>query len=149
MINPVKIAAGYLFGVAAFVALDWTALTFLPLSTWVEYRTVRIVPPVPLGGPIDAQSDLVRHRISDMRFSDTLFCDLGDGNGYRLYSTIPSSFESAPPKDGISNWTYTGPVPSIHAWCYMRSTINIDLKYGIEKKPQIIISEPFEIGSRP
>lgn len=147
MINWRKMIIGYLLSVAGFVAAEYTVLRALPLSTWFEYRMIAAEAPVPLGGPIKMQSSIVQHLVTDMRYNDVLFCDFTGKGEYSFYSSSTDSYDAAPPMDGVSKWTYAGGVPITHAWCFMRSAVTAQLRYGIRKTPQEIRSEPFEIGA--
>ena len=146
MINPVKIVLGPILAIAAFMSAEWTAMTFLPLNTWFEYRSISVEGDVPDGGPIKVKSSIVRHRISDMRYNDVLFCRFDYADNFILYSTSASQYDGAPPMDGISQWAYAGNVPITHATCYIRSSVTVALKYGIQKTPQVIMSNQFKIG---
>lgn len=145
MINFRKIAVGYAVLTAFVVAVEFTVLSFMPLSWWVEYRSMRVIE-APSGGPLEIDSILHRKRVVDMRFSDSLFCDLPHRpNGFRIYSTQFSALNRAEPKDGVSHWAYTADVPEGPAACYVRSSVTVALRYGIRPEPQIITSPIFTI----
>ena len=143
-----KMAVGYVLLTATFASVEFTALTYLPLSSWIKYEAVTVFRPVPAGGPIEALSILERRKPVDMIYNDTLFCANNLASDFRLYSIQKGEYKNAPvtKKDHISKWTYTSPVPNNKSICYIRSAVTVQHKYGIRPKPQILQTSTFIVG---
>ena len=141
-------ATGYIILTLTFMSVVYTALSLLPLSTWIKYDQVTVFEPVEAGGPIEMLSVLHRYRSVDMIYNDVLFCDLGDGRGFRLYSPQDGRYSNAPKSKEtiVSNWVYTQPVPRKKSTCFIKSAPTVELKYGIRPKPQELKTYLFQVG---
>lgn len=141
-----KAVFGYLSALGVVFGTEYTALTFAPLSYWVEYQDVQIVPPVEAGGPVLVLSTFTRHRTANMVFNDTLYCAAEGDEQFATYSTQPGEISALPPFNGSRQWKYTAPVPR-QGKCFLRSAVTVQLKYGIRPKPQVLISNIVNIGN--
>lgn len=140
-----KVVFGYLSALGIVFGTEYTALTFAPLSYWVEYQNVQILPPVNPGGPVRVLSTFQRHQTANMVYNDTLYCADGAGD-YATYSVQAGEISALPPFNGSRQWKYTAPVPR-QGQCFLRSAVTVQLKYGIRPKPQVLISNIVNIGN--
>ena len=147
MIDLKKVAIGYLTVVAVMATSLYLYKYLSPHTVWFEYKTVKVVKHVKAEKPLQFRSIRVSRRVSNLSGVDVLYCSTNDGLGYYsqaswnggLYQpTIRQDFSSSNP------WRYRGKVPVSGADCYLKSTIDLDLGYGIVKH-QVIISDLFKI----
>ena len=134
------------FGVS-FTTVEWFYLQVMPATHWFEYESVEPEQPSYGAGPINFVSFSQIHRLVDMRWNDVLFCDTDDGMGFRSYSSFDTSRRASPPVPMQPKaWTYHGEVPE-QGECYLVSTIEAPLKYGIVKR-QVLTGPRYRLVQR-
>ena len=146
MIDPLKMIKGYMSAVGFISVTAWIGLWAMPHTFWFEYEIVKPVKPTGIGLPLRFQSTRHVYRRSDLSGVDVLHCDLRDGEGFGPYSEKPWQGQISNPSSGASKpWRYAGKIPDIPSDCYLKSTIYLDLRYGIVKDQEPPVSETFPI----
>lgn len=147
MMGTGKAAVAALAAIAIASGAQWAYHTFMPRSWWYTYTKIEPVPPLRAGQPITFRSYVIRKRPTSVSWNDILFCDIGDGQGFRFWSSQNTANSySEKIMDGTTGvpWNYGAAVPMNPATCYLRSTSTLHLSFGIEKQ-QTIESERFKV----
>lgn len=114
----------------------------LPRSHYFIYHYVSPVKvDFKVGEELQFYSTYQIRKTVDIHYSDTLYCDLYDGRGFRFFSSYDSTAVSIgpiPKKTGV--WVYHGKLPNTPSACYLRTTVTAVLQYA--RRTQVLKAGP-------
>ncbi|MCP4933517.1 MAG: hypothetical protein GY927_04770 [bacterium] len=141
---------GVIGAVGTFICGEYLYYRVLPVYQHFEYHSIELGKPAIIGEPIEFVSTREIRRTSSIEWLDTLFCDLGDGIGFRHFSQKDTSRDSIPASGGIVKqpWTYTARTPHVDATCYLLSVSTGIFPYGIQKTHRTVVTEKFDVRHR-
>lgn len=90
-------------------------------------------------------SSITRHKETNMRFNDTLFC-WHFINDLFWYSQSSDEYNSAPAWEFMSKWVYQGEKPSTRMYCQLKSAPYVSLPFWVDTEPQIIETSKFTVN---
>ncbi|MCB1423167.1 MAG: hypothetical protein KDJ69_12025 [Nitratireductor sp.] len=133
-----NIAVAMVYAAVIMIAVEYSFYRLMPMSFWLWYENVRVLEPAVEGTKLTFQSFSEVNRRSNVRWTDTLYCDLHDGNGFRNHASQIAHRDGVDPS-GLSakNWTFHPLAPTAGSTCAMISSISLLLPYGIEKRQVI------------
>lgn len=120
--------------------------SYMPASHWFVYHKVEpIKDEFAVGERLRFYSTRTVNKAIRFEWSDALYCDFGDGQGFGTYSIYESANSAiiVPQENFKGPWTYHAPVPERSAICELRTAVTAKLKY--RDKVQILKSERFRI----
>ena len=129
---------GYFIALALFFSVHFLYTELAPFESYSSYDVVPIQKVYQSDEPIRFKSIYSQLDPLNVEWDDILFCEAKDNLGFISFPPVTiSKFRGWIPENPEVIWTYTGGRPNYSTFCYMRGTMTISLKYGIQKSKTV------------